>query len=54
MASDKAWKNLVTQQLTSHDKKLDKLLESVSGMKVKIALGAAMVSGIVAFIVSRV
>lgn len=51
MASDKAWKEMVAQRLQSHDDKLDILLQSVSGMKVKLGLGAGIIATLVSIII---
>ena len=48
MAYSKDWKELVIKRLDRHDEKLDRLLENVAGMKVKIGVG----SGVIAIIVS--
>jgi len=51
MSYDKDWKDLVTQQLDRHDRKLDKLLESVSGLKVKVGVGASLIALVISIIV---
>jgi hypothetical protein len=52
------YKNLVLdfktnteKKLDSHDQKLDRILESLSGMKVKIGLGVTALSGFVTWLV---
>jgi len=49
--TNSAWQKLVVQQLDRHDTKLDKLLETVSGLKVKVSVGAGIIAIIVSIVV---
>ena len=53
MAYSNDWKKMVSARLESHDKKLDKLLEGMSGMKVKVYSVCAAISGIIAYLVNN-
>jgi len=53
MSDDKEWKTLIVAQLNRHERKLDVLIESMAGMKVKVAAGAALIAALVSFLVKH-
>jgi len=48
------FKDNTQQRLDAHDRKLDKILQFMGGMKVKLAIGTSVIAGLVSYIVASI